>query len=168
MNRRSMMRIPILVLLAITARSTPGLASDEPGALPSPPGAPLVGSWYETTTIPGGPPPFAGLLTFERGGTLLASYQGMVGANTIFTSAHGRWAQEGRHAYVTTAVQIVSGPGGNLLFLNTLRQRIVLSESGDSYSATVRAEFSDPVTGFVFFVGQGTTEARRIDVEPMP
>src|SRR5688500_9579239 len=147
MNRRSIMRIPILVLLVITARATPGLASDEPRSLPSPAGAPIVGSWYETTTIPGGPPPFAALLTFERGGTLVASHQGMVNGTTVFTAAHGQWVHERGRTFVTTALQVVSDLSGNLLFLNKLQQRIVLGESRDSYTATVRAEFSDPVTG---------------------
>jgi hypothetical protein len=168
MNRRSMMRLPALVLLALTSATTTALASDEPGAPPSPPGAPIVGSWHETTTIPGGPPPFAGLLTFERGGTLLASYQGNVNATTAFTAAHGHWVHQGGRTYTTTARQLVSDLNGNLLFLNTLRQRIVLGRSGDAYSATVTAEFSDPVTGVVFFVGKGTTEARRIDADPVP
>ncbi len=167
MNRRSMMRISALLLLAITAGTTPAMASDEPQAMPSAPGAPIVGSWFETTTVPG-IPPFAGLLTFERGGTLVASYQGNVDARAAFTAAHGRWVHEGGRAYSTTAVQLVSDLSGNLLFLNKLRQRIVLSQSGDSYSSVVRAEFSDPVTGAVIFAAQGTTEARRIDAEPLP
>lgn len=168
MTRRSMLRLPALVVLVITSATTTGVASDEPRARASDPGAPMVGSWYETTTIPGGPPPFAALLTFERGRTLLASYQGMVHPTTVFTSAHGQWAHERGRTYVTTAMQIVSDQGGNLLFFNTLRQRIVLSRSGDSYTSTVRAEFSDPVTGVVFFVGEGTTEARRINAVPVP
>lgn len=167
MNLRSMMRISVLVVVAITSATTIGMASDEPRALPSVPGARIVGSWYETTTIPGGPPPFAGLLTFNRGGTLLASYQGSVNTAGVYTAAHGQWAHEGGRTYVTTTLQIVSDQSGNLLFFNTLRQRIVLSRSGDSYTSTVRAEFSDPVTGAVFFVGEGTTEARRISAEPV-
>lgn len=166
MTLRSMYRMIPLALLTILVATPPVTASDDPHDLSSVGTVPIVGSWLETTTIPGGPPPFAGLLTFGRGGTLQASYQGMVRPTTVFTPAHGQWAREGRRTYVTTAMQVVSDQAGNLLFFTTLRQRIVLSHSGDSYTSTVRAEFSDPATGVVFFVGEGTTEARRINPAP--
>jgi hypothetical protein len=160
-----MRRTTALALVVMLLPTTTAVAREQPNAPPSVT-APIVGSWFETTTIPGGPPPFAGLLTFGRGATLQASYQGMVRPTTVFTSAHGQWVPEGGRTYRTAAMQVVSDQAGNLLFFVTLRQRILLSRSGDSYTSTVRAEFSDPTTGVVFFVGEGTTQGRRISAAP--
>jgi hypothetical protein len=66
-----------------------------------------------------------------------------------------------------TAVGLVSSFDGRLLFVITINQRITLNQSRDAYKSVMRAEFRDP-SGNPVFALEGTTEARRIDVEPLP
>jgi hypothetical protein len=168
MNRRSLVRVTAVALLLVS-RAAPALAGDE-RQLEAGPGAILItGSWMETTSIPGGPS-FAGLVTFTTAGTLLASYQGSVNAgppSSVFTAAHGQWLHEEGRTYSTTALQVVSDFNGALRFFNKLTQRITVSRSGQTYRSVVRAQFYDPA-GNLLFTSEGTTEGRRVTVEPLP
>jgi hypothetical protein len=129
----------------------------------------IVGSWLETTTVTGGPI-FNGLVTFNADGTLVSSYQGNVNTGgplpTSFTASHGQWVHDGGRTYSTTSVQLVSDFFGNLLFVNTLRQRITISKSRDRYRSVVRAEFQDPA-GHLLFASEGSTEGLRVHVKPL-
>jgi hypothetical protein len=154
----------MLVLL-----SSAGLGADN-GGNPLPLKALLAGAWSETTTVAGGPT-FQGVLTFEPRGGLIASYQGNVTtsgpAPIAFTAAHGQWVHEGGRTFSTTALQLVSGFDGQLVFVNKLRQRITVNRAGTRFTSVVRAEFYDPI-GTLLFVSEGTTEGRRIGVDALP
>jgi hypothetical protein len=169
MNRRSLVRASAIALL-LASRTAPVLAGDERQLGAWEPGAALIqGSWSETTSIPNGPT-FAGLLTFTASGTVMGSYQGSVNAgppSSVFTASHGQWVYEGNRTYSTTALQVVSDFSGALRFVNKLTQRITVSRSGQTYRSVVRAQFYDPA-GNLFFTSEGTTEGRRINVEPLP
>ena len=160
-----------MALLLLGASTAPALGNDERQAASLERGpATIAGSWFETTTIPGGPPPFAGLVTFDRTGTMVSSYQGNVNSGpnpTAWTASHGQWVHEGKRTYSTTSLQLVSDFSDNLRFVNKLRQRITLSRSGNTYTSVVRAEFYDPA-GTLLFAVDATTEGQRIGVEPLP
>jgi hypothetical protein len=130
----------------------------------------LSGSWMETTSIPGGAP-FSGLLTFGGDGGLVSSYQGSVvlggPAAGSYSAGHGRWIHERGRTFSTTSVSMVSSFDDTLRFVITIRQRITLNASRDAYESVVRAEFADP-SGNLLFVLEGTTRARRINVDPLP
>ena len=164
--RRSVIAVLVLMLFTAAGRAGAGQLEDTSRSVDA-----IVGSWVEMTTVTGGPPPFAGLLTFGADGTLVTSYQGSVTTSgpfqASFTPGQGEWIREGGRTYSTTAVQVVSGLDGSLWFTNTLRQRITLSRAKDTYRSVVRAEFRDPAGNLVFAM-EGTTEGRRIHVDPLP
>jgi hypothetical protein len=170
MRNRFTVRSSIVAFLLLVSVTAVGGATDSQGDDSLRSGEPILGSWVETTTIPGGPS-FSGLVTFDGAGTLVSSYQGNVNTAgplaTAFTAGHGRWVREGARSYSTTAIQLVSDLAGNLLFVNKLRQRITLNRSKDRYRSEVRAEFHDPA-GTLLFVSEGTTEGMRVPIEPLP
>ena len=171
MDIRSVVRGFVFAGAVIMSVAPAGAAGDRQQAELSQGGkAALAGSWIETTSIPGGSP-FAGLQTFGADGSLVSSFQGSVilagpSAGT-YSSGHGRWVHERGRTFSSTSLQLVSGFDGILLFVNTIKQRITLNESRDAYASVVRAEFTD-ASGNLLFVLEGTTTARRIDVEPLP
>jgi hypothetical protein len=173
MKSQSIVRGSAIAFLVLVSLTTVGRASQESQVDASLRNAEaiqaIVGSWAETTSVGGGPV-FSGLVTFGGGGVLVSSYQGSVitGAPlpASYTPSHGQWVHEGGRTYSTTSLQLVSDLAGNLLFVNTLRQRITLNKSKDRYRSVVSAEFHDPA-GNLVFAFEGTTEGRRIPVEPL-
>ena len=131
----------------------------------------LTGSWQETVTLVGGAP-FSALLTFGEAGTLLASYQGSVITGPFpfpasYSPGHGQWTRRRAGTFSTTVVQMVSDlTDGHLLFINKVRQTVTIGRSGNTYRSVTRAEFYDPA-GNLVFAFDGTTQGRRIGVEPL-
>lgn len=131
----------------------------------------ITGSWMVTVT-PAGGSPFSALETYGEGGALVANTQGGVIMGPFpfpasYTTLHGQWTYQGGRTFSATMVQIGSDLNdGHVLLAIKVRQTVTLSKSGNAYRAVFKAEFSDPA-GSVFFVLEGTSEARRIVVEPL-
>lgn len=131
----------------------------------------ITGGWAETVTPTGGSP-FRTLWTYGEGGDAVGSSQGNVTTGpfpfpTAYTPAHGQWTHLGGRTFSTTAVSLGSDPyDGHLLVVFKVQQTVTLNRSGNAYHAVFRYEISDP-DGNVLFVLKGTSDARRISVEPL-
>jgi hypothetical protein len=170
MKTQSIVRGSVVAVVMLVSSTAIGRASeDRQHDASGGNGRVIVGSWAETTSIPGGPP-FAGLLTVGGDGTLVSSYQGAVitapPLPASYTPVHGQWVHERGRTFTTTSLGLVSDFNGNLLFVLKLKQRITLNKLGDRYHSIVRAEFSDPA-GNLAFALDGTSEGQRIKVEPL-
>ena len=130
----------------------------------------LVGSWVETVVVTGGPT-FKSLVTYARDGARISSDQGSVITEPPFphqfSDGHGPWTHRSGRVFTSTFQQIVSDLNGGLLFVNTVRETITVSPSRNSYQSVWRAEFVD-ANGVVAAAFEGTSEAQRIPLEPLP
>lgn len=129
----------------------------------------IVGSWAETVT-PSGGSPFSVLETYGGDGVWISSAQGNVTTGppfpAAFTAGHGQWIHHEGRTFSATAISIGSNViNGQLLVVLKIRLTVTLNLRGDAYSGVIRVEASDP-GGNLLFRFDGTTEARRINVEP--
>jgi hypothetical protein len=131
----------------------------------------ITGSWAETVTPTGGSP-FRTLWTYGAGGDAVGSSQGNVTTGPFpfpvaYTPAHGQWIHLGGRTFSTTAASLGSDLyDGHLLVVFKIQQTVTLNRAGNAYRAAFKYEITDPA-GNVLFVLEGTTEARRISVEPL-
>ena len=159
------------IVTGVIALSTTMVGTASRGAEPSERRAPAItGSWLETFA-PAGGAPFKAVETFGADGVWISSAQGAVITSppspASFTPAPGQWTYQGGRTFSTTAVSIGSDvTDGRLLLLLRVRQTVTLNRSGNAYSSVFRTEGFDPA-GNLLFVVEGTSEARRIGVEPL-
>lgn len=172
MSANRIVRMSIFTALIALTTTIAGTASqDRPGEVSDWGRPAITGSWLETIS-PAGGPSFKALATYGQDGGFLTSVQGNVNTGPFpfpaaYTAGQGQWIDHGRRTFSTTAMQLVSDPNdGHLLFVNTIRQTVTLNRLGDAYRAVFRVEFTDPA-GNLAFALEGTTEAKRIKVEPL-
>src|SRR5262245_49484033 len=131
----------------------------------------IAGSWAETVTLAGGAS-FRALDTFGEGGDWIGSAQGSVVTGpfpvpSAFTAGQGQWIHPGGRTFSTTALSLASDlTDGHLLFVFKIRQTVTLNGSGNGYRSVIKLEIFDPA-GNPLAAIDGTTEARRIRVEPL-
>jgi hypothetical protein len=160
----------VTALMALTTTMV-GTASQERPADESERRPAITGSWAETVTLAGGSG-FKALWTYGEGGDVVASSQGNVVTGPFpfpaaYTPAHGQWTYQGGRTFSTTAVSLASDLyDGHLLIVFKIQQTVTLNRAGNAYRAAFKYEITDPA-GNVLFVLEGTTEARRISVEPL-
>lgn len=148
-----------------------GTASQDRAANESERATPAItGSWLETYT-PAGGSPFKAVNTYGEDGVWISSAQGAVVTGppfpASFTPAQGQWTHRGGRTFSTTAVSIGSDvTDGHLLFLLKVRQTVTLNRRGTAYRSVFKTEAFDP-DGNLLFAIEGTSEARRISVEPL-
>jgi hypothetical protein len=130
----------------------------------------IVGSWLDTVTITGGPT-FKSLSTFTGSGSVLLSTQVDVitepPISRVLSPGHGVWVYEGRHTFSRTHLQLFNDLRGNLVGIIKVQATITLDQSGDAYSAVLKARLTDPA-GNVIGSSEGTIEGQRIKAEPLP
>jgi hypothetical protein len=159
----------VTALIALTTTMA-GTASQDRAAEQSERRTPsITGSWLETFA-PAGGSPFKAVETFGADGVWISSAQGAVTTGppfpASFTPAQGQWTHQGGRTFSTTAVSVGSDvTDGHLLFLLKVRP-VTLNRSGNAYRSVFRTEVFDPA-GNLLFVVEGTSEARRISVEPL-
>jgi len=161
-----------LMITAVASISISGAEAQQPhgeGLLKLSQKKDVVGSWLDTVTVAGGPT-FASLSTYTEDGGWVSHDQGSVITEPpfphVFSAGHGVWVRRGRRTFSQTALQLISDLKGDLLFVNRIRQTLTLNQSGDAYSAIWTAEFTDPA-GNLIASFEGTTDGRRIKVEPL-
>jgi hypothetical protein len=170
MNAHRRTRMWLTAMMVLTT-SIVGAASQDRTAEESERSRPTItGSWLVTITFTGGS--FKTLETYGEDGALVLNSQGSVITGPYpfphsVTAVHGRWKHRGGRTFSTTGLQIGSDLNdGHLLFVLKVRQTVTVNRSGNAYHAVFTAEFSDPA-GNLLFAFEGTSEARRIRVEPL-
>ena len=168
-------RVWIVAAAMVLTTTIVGSASQERAAEESERSGPAItGSWLETFTPAGGSQftPFMALDTYGEDGVWIGSAQGAVVTGPFpvpssYTPAHGQWTHRGGRTFSTTSVSLGSDLfDGHLLVFFKVRQTVTLNRRGDAYRSIVRFEISDPA-GNLLFALDGTSEARRISVEPL-
>jgi hypothetical protein len=169
----TMRRARVLIATAVITLMTTmaGTASQDRAADESERSTPAItGSWLETYT-PAVGAPFKAVNTYGEDGVWISSAQGAVVTGppfpSSFTPAQGQWTHRGGRTFSTTAVSIGSDvTDGRLLFLLKVRQTVTLNRRGNAYRSVFKTEVFDP-EGNLLFAVEGTSEARRISVEPL-
>jgi hypothetical protein len=128
----------------------------------------LVGSWLGTVTFPPefGRPPLKFVGTFHNDGTLVSSDQGSVtlAPPTAFSTFHGVWTHLERRTFAYTGLELISDLSGNLVGYLKARGVYTVSQSGNEFSGTTRAEVLD-AEGNVLFSVDVTNTGQRIHAE---
>jgi hypothetical protein len=140
----------------------------------------LVGSW--DITIVG--TPFQILRTFAQGGGVVDAYSfppliGIAGQDAciptheplINSGGHGEWIRTGRKQFAVTVQYYQLDPrlniqAQNLNSIATVRETIDVGMKFDTYTSTFETEISLP-DGTLICTNSGTTEGKRITVEPL-
>jgi hypothetical protein len=129
----------------------------------------VAGSWLITAVVPGAPP-FKALLTLTEDGNAVSAGQGdvRVPAPAIFSAYHGTWKHLGGRTFTFTILSIMYSPTtGEFAGLFKVRQTLTLGDSEDEWSGPGKLEIFDPAGNSVFAL-EGTAQAQRIKVEPLP
>jgi hypothetical protein len=161
----------LFVLLSLTVTKA-GLPVSAEGQDP-------VGAWAIVAHIAGQPDDFS-LATIHSDGTLVASDPPMilettpsgVLSRTFASAGHGVWVKQagslpGDRSYSLTFIEMSTGDAGGTPSLVKIRATITLSETGDTFSGPFAYSVA-ATDGRVLYSGQGTVDARRIGVEPLP
>ena len=133
----------------------------------------LVGAWYYTVLLGTEPPSsFKGMITFSKGGGLVASAQGDIllnpppGVPPGATSGHGSWVRTANGEYLYTFRQILYNGDGSYAGVGKIRNVATLSDSGNELSGHLILDYYDSSDQLVFTMAS-TFTATRIVVEPM-
>ena len=120
----------------------------------------LEGTWI-TGVAPVGAPGFLGLTTYTQDGQVL----GESSSTTIRSLDHGEWFKIGPREYFRTSILFRFAPPPEprtYIGVSRISATIVLSESGDEYTAHAVTERFDPNGNFVSATNN-TEMARRCD-----
>jgi hypothetical protein len=148
------MRLRLLVLAALLALAVPSLAvartaKDHPRGHHK--SAPIVGTW-DVRVTPEGEAPFAALLVFTRGGSVIETESDQPG------TALGSWKRTGANTYAVAFKGFVftetGAPNGSV----TVRTVVTLTD--DTLSGPFKFDVSDPA-GNKVQSGSGTATATR-------
>ena len=130
-----------------------------------------TGSWEGVvTSINGGPPPFRVLMIFTADGGFIGSGDGDSSTNRSGSPQYGVWEQIGGKAsrtYAVTFRQLFYAPDSTSLGSATIRQTVILNESGDTWEGPAEVKIFAP-DGTLVFTGTATAIATRIQSNPLP
>lgn len=157
--KRTIAGLIITAMIAITALAQ---INDRPEWI-SP-----VGSWEGVVTnLQGGPPPFRVLMTFTADGGFIGTGDG---DNAVGSPQHGVWEPIGgknSRTYAVTFRQLYYLPDATSTGSATIRQTVILNESGDTWQGPFEVKIFAP-DGTNVFTGGGTATATRIQSNPLP
>ncbi len=165
-KQRVLQAVLVIALLALIAQADAEDATD------------LVGSWLGTAVSTTAPlPPLKTLLTFTADGTVVEARRLYVASSPLgpllATPGHGAWEHTGHRAFAATILLIYEGAAnhptspGEVLAYEKVRFTLTLDPGGEALSGSLLVEVRD-VNNQVVFLGPGTFEATRIQVEPLP
>ena len=158
MLKKIAVAIALVVLMV-----TPQLAAEESQTK-------IEGSWIGTVTAtnPPGLPSMRSLLSFTSEGIVLESRRLFVGLSPfgplMETTGHGEWIRTGKREFTVKFIFLTQqGPGsaGDSIGTDNITMRLVLDESGETYSGTFVSEIRDNADN-VMFVANGLVEGKRI------
>ena len=152
------MRLRLFVIAVVAALAVPSLALARTATKGHPrdhrQAAAIVGTWTVQVT-PVGQAPFAALLSFHRGGTLVETESDAPGTGL------GSWKRTGADRYAIAFKSFffsaTGEPGGSVLV------RTVVTLTDDTLSGPFKFDVSDP-TGKVVQSGSGTAKATRFEI----
>lgn len=151
----------LLGTLGITAVLACGISLSNSALANGPPARQgLEGTWI-TGVAPVGAPGFLGLTTYTQDGQVL----GESSSTTIRSLDHGEWFKTGPREYFRTSFLFRFAPPPEprtYIGVSRISAVIVLSESGDEYTAQAVTERFDPNGNFVSAT-HNTETARRCD-----
>jgi hypothetical protein len=119
----------------------------------------LEGTWLVTVTIPDGPPPFASLATYARGGALTITDSSVSPA--LGNVYQGTWIRTGSREFAFTFLGFQYDAQGT--FSNYLRvhETIRLERGGNAYNGVSTIEVLDTAQNVIETVS-ATTHATRV------
>jgi hypothetical protein len=143
------------LLIAALMISQSAQANDAAGSV-----APeLEGTWLVTVTIPDGPPPFASLATYARGGALTISDSSLSPA--LGNVYQGTWVRTGAREFGFTFLGFQYDAQGTFANYIRARETIRLERGGDAYNGVTTIEVLD-TTQNVIATATATTHAVRV------
>ena len=155
----------ILIMLMIAAMTAITVAAQEKNA---PAWTSPTGSWEGVVTNDVGPPPFRVLMNFTSDGGFTGSGDG---DSAVGSPQYGVWERIGgksSRTYMVTFRQLFYDPPNSVpTGYARMQQKVILSESGDSWSGPFVVRIYAPDDTLVF-TGTGTATATRIISEPLP
>lgn len=121
----------------------------------------LEGSWLVTVTIPDGPPPFEGLMSYTADGVVIGSQPSS--PDLLFTPWHGTWTKTGRREFVFTAVCYYWDRTTSGVWKVVNKETVTIEPDGDAYNGQGSCTEYGP-NGAVL-ASTATTHAVRIKAE---
>jgi hypothetical protein len=142
---------------------TSGLSAEAEAGL----GKALAGTWIVTVDQPGFPLSQRHF-TFSADGGLITNDDLQVGPNFVehFTIAQGNWIRTGPRSVAATIVGQRYTLEGSFLGTFKVRMNLVLNQAATRWNGVFRITIALP-NGFVVFTSDGTSEAARLEVEPL-
>ena len=127
-----------------------------------------TGSWEGVVTnLGGGPPPFRVLMNFTSDGGFTGSGDG---DNAVGSPQDGVWEHVGSKSsrtYAVTFRQLFYASDSTSQGYAKIRQTVILSESGETWTGPFAIQIFAP-DGTLVFTGGGNATANRIQSEPLP
>ena len=151
--------VPLVAVLVVVLGFTRAARADHDDDSPK-----LEGTWMVTVALADcatGQPhgaPFASMLSFARGGTLVETTANPAFFPALRSSGHGIWTREGGSSYSASSTAFITRDGV-LVLTQTIAQSIELT-SPDAFSSVASIEFHDPA-GALVRKGCATAAAQR-------
>ena len=125
----------------------------------------LEGSW-DVTVGPSGPTQFKTLITYGRGGSLVATAP-VVPPPFHASTVHGTWERTG-NKFTSTFLSLLYDPTGQFVGTLKVRETITPNDAGDQYDGISSIEVFDPFGNLIptFSSCGGTSHGTRINAEP--
>jgi hypothetical protein len=158
LNRRSVLRSCLVILLVATTGATAATQQDDQKSKT------IVGSWW-TNVRPTVLPPFLGLGTFTADGGVINTTSLSL-STPLESPGHGRWVQTGPRTFAITFATLSADSAGTLLWTSKVRARVRLTQSGDEFTGEFTVELFEP-NGSLIASDSGTVHSTRINVEPL-
>lgn len=164
--RKTFLTLIMVGILSVLA----GVATAQTGKAEAASSNDIIGSWLVTVTPEGAPVSFKGLITFDKGGGLVASAQGDVllnappGVPPVATAGHGSWVRTGNRMFRFTFRQIFSNADGTYAGGAKISHTARLNTHGTIWTGTMSVIYYDADDNVVF-TGTGTETAVRINAE---
>jgi hypothetical protein len=151
------------LLLSILVLAMSGQFNAKAGASTSAPD--LEGSW-SVAVNPGSPFEFKTLVTYGRGGSLVATPPATpppFHASTV----HGTWERTGGSKFTYTFLTLIYDPSGQFVGTSKVRETITLNKAGNEYDGVASVEVFDPFGNLLpQFSSCGASHGKRINAEP--
>jgi hypothetical protein len=150
----------VVLLTLILGGATMAFVSSEGAIYAARVSPEIEGTWLATITIPDEPPPFPSLLTYARGGALIATDSGVPPA--LGNVYQGTWTKIGAHKYAFTLLGFGYDETGVLTGYVRVHETLEFEPGGNAYNGVAAIEILD-INQNVIGTGTSLSHARRIN-----